>query len=241
MKSKILTFITCLLLLFFNLNITTYAAANLSVLKNGGYSQMSMQDKQDTIVAMINKIAKDTGIKLPVKVSCYEFPEGARIAYSYTLNGAHTICVNLSMFEDDEEAKAENATIEHCIVNALAHEVRHLYQFEHQNDDSDYGRQCADGWNNYKGYYSSGYEAYYNQFVEQDARTYGESYADKYVKNGRIPILIAKNGKKFDAQFYADKYPDVKQALGTDPQVLLNHYNTYGINENRMANAGDIK
>ena len=43
---------------------------------------------------------------------------------------------------------------------------------------------------------------------------------------------------QFDAQYYATTYPDVKAALGTDPQKLLDHYLTYGMAEGRTPYAG---
>lgn len=49
----------------------------------------------------------------------------------------------------------------------------------------------------------------------------------------------------FDADYYYDKYPDVAAAFGKNYDSLLNHYITYGINENRNAsetfNAGTYK
>lgn len=41
------------------------------------------------------------------------------------------------------------------------------------------------------------------------------------------------DGQIFDAEFYAETYLDVKQALGTDETVLYNHYLTYGKAEGR--------
>lgn len=41
----------------------------------------------------------------------------------------------------------------------------------------------------------------------------------------------------FDANFYANKYPDVKQAVGTDANALFNHFINYGMKEGRMINA----
>jgi len=41
----------------------------------------------------------------------------------------------------------------------------------------------------------------------------------------------------FDAAYYAAKYPDVVNELGTDPQTLYNHYLTFGIKEGRFQNA----
>ncbi len=41
----------------------------------------------------------------------------------------------------------------------------------------------------------------------------------------------------FDAQYYAETYPDVAAALGTDEATLLYHYLTCGIYEGRDASA----
>lgn len=41
------------------------------------------------------------------------------------------------------------------------------------------------------------------------------------------------DGKIFDAEFYAQTYPDVMAALGTDENALYRHYQTNGISEGR--------
>lgn len=41
-------------------------------------------------------------------------------------------------------------------------------------------------------------------------------------------------GDGFDAEYYAEKYPDVKSAFGTNPELLWNHYVNYGIREKRF-------
>ena len=46
-----------------------------------------------------------------------------------------------------------------------------------------------------------------------------------------IPSQAITN--EFDAEYYASRYPDVVSVLGTDPEVLFNHYLTYGIKEGR--------
>lgn len=48
------------------------------------------------------------------------------------------------------------------------------------------------------------------------------------------------DGTVFDADFYAETYPDVKQALGTDEAALYNHYVTYGKAEGRMPHGTDV-
>lgn len=42
------------------------------------------------------------------------------------------------------------------------------------------------------------------------------------------------DGNTFDVEFYANTYPDVKNALGTEEAVLYNHYLTFGIKEGRL-------
>ena len=49
-----------------------------------------------------------------------------------------------------------------------------------------------------------------------------------------IPSQAITN--EFDAEYYASRYPDVVSVLGTDPEVLFNHYLTYGIKEGRYQN-----
>ena len=45
----------------------------------------------------------------------------------------------------------------------------------------------------------------------------------------------------FDPAFYGTTYPDVVQALGTDPKALYNHYITYGMKEGRFPYGGAAK
>lgn len=46
------------------------------------------------------------------------------------------------------------------------------------------------------------------------------------------------DGQLFDAQFYADTYPDVKEAFGYDEDLLYAHYLTCGKAEGRLPYAG---
>lgn len=54
--------------------------------------------------------------------------------------------------------------------------------------------------------------------------------------NTNIPYINESLEKLvFNAQFYANKYPDLKKAFGYDSTKLLNHWRTYGINEGRAS------
>ena len=50
-----------------------------------------------------------------------------------------------------------------------------------------------------------------------------------------------QDGTVFDAEYYAQAYPDVAAALGTDRDVLYNHYVTFGKAEGRSAYAADVQ
>ena len=242
MKRKLITLLTCSLL-FLNCVIPIQAKANLSALQNGTFSTLSEADKQQTTVALVNKISSELGIVHTPRTHFFVWPNSSFAAYTYF--NPNDIYINTNLLSNPADANILGMTLEQYLVKVVAHEVRHVYQSEHRNDDTDFGRQCKYCIEHYITYDAdaAGYES---QFTERDADAYGDSYANKFVKSKKsiaapkTKELKANNGKIFDPVFYADKYPDVKQVLGTDAQVLLNHYNTYGINEKRMANANDI-
>ena len=92
----------------------------------------------------------------------------------------------------------------------------------------------------------------YQNFVEQVVLGNGLclNYVEQFRADGDIHLnyqLPAKYAKtvqntttkmidNFDATFYANMYPDVKKAIGTDATKLYNHYVTYGKAEGRYAN-----
>ena len=43
-------------------------------------------------------------------------------------------------------------TVEYHLIKTIAHEVRHSYQWEHQNDNTDYGRACKASFSSYQNY-----------------------------------------------------------------------------------------
>ncbi len=52
-------------------------------------------------------------------------------------------------------------------------------------------------------------------------------------------MAIPVSASTFDANYYANKYPDVVARWGTNAEVLENHYNLIGKNEGRFPNAQD--
>ncbi len=80
-----------------------------------------------------------------------------------------------------------------------------------------------------------------------DSQVLYNHYLTYGMKEGRLPFNGATPGQsvngivqtaatdaKFDPAFYAATYQDVAAALGTDSQVLYNHYLTYGMKEGRL-------
>ena len=176
---KIIVFISLLLTLLFT-PITAYAKPRLDVVKHGGWVDLSDEDMQDTIKALVEQIAKEEQLPYTPMVSCFDWPECAMLAYNTLIT--KTICVNLSHFRNDIDANIAGESVEYHLVKTIAHEVRHSFQYEHQFDDSDYGRAVAN--NNaypvvYNGYNKAEYEA---QFKEADANAYGVDFADRFFK-----------------------------------------------------------
>lgn len=212
--------------------IPTYAKANLAALQNGTFSTLSDQDKQDTATALVNKVKTDLGVKGNIRVHFFNWSNSKVAAYSYM--NPNDIYINSDIFRNSAFGASEGLTIEQYVVRTLAHEVRHIYQEEHINDDTDYGRKCKNARNGYVSY-NQDVAQYEANFLEKDSDAFGADYVNKFIKvKSYTKQYRAADGKIFDPVFYANTYPDVKNALGTDPQVLLNHYNTYGIKEGRL-------
>jgi hypothetical protein len=94
-----------------------------------------------------------------------------------------------------------------------------------------------------------------------DVNYYGNRYADlkqafgtdgralmyHWLMSGRLEGRSPRNGisdegfqhvrsTTLDSPFYANKYPDLKQAFGYDPEKLYQHWMTYGMKEGRIPN-----
>lgn len=168
---KRLSIIICLTL-FLLLPITAQAKDYSKSLKSVSFNTLNNADMEDTINSLVSQNARELELPYTPRVSCYEY-DWAVIAHNtlYPIGDyGPTICVNLRPFKTDTTTN---------IVFTIAHEVRHSYQYEHQNDDSDYGRACYNGLNNYNSWYED-IGAYYSQWLEQDANEYATQYADKY-------------------------------------------------------------
>ncbi|MDE7044380.1 MAG: vancomycin resistance protein, partial [Acetatifactor sp.] len=48
-----------------------------------------------------------------------------------------------------------------------------------------------------------------------------------------LSVSAADMSAYFDAEFYAEQYPDIVEICGTDEEALYEHYVTYGIKEGR--------
>lgn len=165
------------LLLFLLLPITAQAKDYSKSLKTVSFSTLSDSDMEDTINSLVSKLSRELALPYTPRVSCYE-DDWAVLAHNtlYPIGDyGPTICVNLRPFKADTENSSQQ------IIQTIAHEVRHSYQYEHQNDQTDYGKACFDNLHNYNGWYKDS-EAYTEQFLEQDANEYATQYVQKYFK-----------------------------------------------------------
>lgn len=165
------------LLLFLLSPVTAHAKDYSKSLKTVEFSSLSNQDMDETIASLIRTISRDQKIIHTPVASTYE-DSWAVIAHNTLLpigDIGPTICVNLRPFKENTTDSS------YQIVFTIAHEVRHSYQYEHQNDATDYGRACHEGINNYNSWYED-IGAYYGQWLEQDANEYAAKYAANYFK-----------------------------------------------------------
>ena len=78
--------------------------------------------------------------------------------------------------------------------------------------------------------------AYIDQFKAKNLISQTYQVPAKYAKLVTTNTATTTMIDNFDATFYANMYPDVKKAIGTDATKLYNHYVTYGKAEGRYAN-----
>lgn len=170
------------LVIFLALSIPVNAKDYSKSLKTVNFSSLSDEDIQTKLENIAKNVSKDLGLPYTPKISTYDCDWYKSLASNtlIPIGGQPTICVNLSGLTE-EEAEAKGMTVDYLIVHIIAHECRHSFQYEHQNDDSEYGKACKDGYNAYTQYYDD-LSAYKAQFLEVDANEYAKMYADKYCK-----------------------------------------------------------
>lgn len=173
-----------LLSLILCLSFPITAQAKTYDIQSVNFTTLSTQDMEDTIQSLATKIARDCGLPFDIHTSCFDWQECHALAWNtliiYTGYGT-TICVNLSGFRDTTEADYRGVTVEYLLVHTLAHEIRHSYQYYHQNDNTDYGKACKQGFIDYQSY-TGDKDSYYLQFIEADAEEFASQYADAYFK-----------------------------------------------------------
>lgn len=132
------------------------------------FSNLSNEAKEKYITSLTEKISKDLALQTTPKLYFYDSEEWPVIASYY--DGLNYIYVNISAITSYEEA-----------VKTMAHEVRHDYQYEHMNDNTEYGRAVKANKQNYISFYDS-LDGYYNQFVEKDAEEFATDYVNRNYK-----------------------------------------------------------
>ena len=173
------------LILCLSFPITAQAKTyDIQSIQSVNFTTLSTQDMEDTIQSLATQIARDCGLPFEIHTSCFDWQEWHILAYNNLIiypDYGTTVCINLSGFRDTTEADYRGCTVEYLLVHTLAHEIRHSYQYYHQNDDSDYGRACKQGFIDYQSY-TGDKDSYYLQFIEADAEEFASQYADAYFK-----------------------------------------------------------
>lgn len=77
--------------------------------------------------------------------------------------------------------------------------------------------------------------------TQKGENDYEKINCTNYVNAPHFGGVLTTHAAAFNAEWYAQRYPDVVEALGNSPATLQNHYNTYGRKEGRMANDHDTE
>lgn len=129
------------------------------------FPELSQEAKEKYITNLTDRISKELELQTTPKLYFYSCEEWPVIASYY--DGLDYIYVNTGAITSYEEA-----------AKTMAHEIRHDYQYEHMNDDTEYGRAVKANKQNYISYYND-IDGYYNQFVEKDAEEFATDYVNK--------------------------------------------------------------
>jgi len=165
-------------------NTTVTAKGN--IIKNGTFALATKEQQEAACRQVVQQVAASLGIYTP-EVTFFEWPGNASVAWNTALpetnrpgqTGFSVINCNTSHLFSQEEASSWGLSLEQNIVRVLAHETRHTYQAIQANTDTEYGQKCLASFNGYASY-TDGIEAYYENFIEQDANAYADSYIKKY-------------------------------------------------------------
>ncbi len=165
-------------------NTTVTAKGN--IIKNGTFALATKEQQEAACRQVVQQVAASLGIYTP-EVTFFEWPGNASVAWNTALpetnrpgqTGLSVINCNTSHLFSQEEASSWGLSLEQNIVRVLAHETRHTYQAIQANIDTEYGQKCLASFNGYASY-TDGIETYYENFIEQDANAYADSYTKKY-------------------------------------------------------------
>ena len=131
------------------------------------FEQSTNDNKTDKILLLEQAISENLGIVTMPSISyIYEVDEPF---FGFTDFQNSKIIIN--------SAKASTAP---AVVETLAHELRHWYQNEHINDQTEYGQQVRDNYNDYVNALTEDFNSYNSQFVETDARGYAYTVVRLY-------------------------------------------------------------
>lgn len=67
-------------------------------------------------------------------------------------------------------------------------------------------------------------------------RVVGGALAAVMLAGSTVSVNAANLKDVFDAEYYAEQYPDLKAAFGNDEKALYQHFLTYGVKEGRVMN-----
>ena len=218
-NTLILGLLTIILAQFLYLHVTINP---LSLISNKSSPQewhtLSLEAKIEKLEEIKDIIIDDLNIMTPVLTEYVEIDEPDDRQIYGAMQHGFMIWINTNHL---------NETL--CsAIDTLAHEIRHIYQiqqaklfqnkeyemlsaskvYEDDFNPKNYAMRCSTNFKFYKYAETDGYDAYFNQFIEKDARAYASTYSKHYIIKNYSPALDKVNPsvpviKTILHQFYA--------------------------------------
>jgi soluble cytochrome b562 len=143
--------------------------AVLDNFQDNKWSDLSLEDKKQSMNDLADYVAADTGNQKPPDIVFRDdMPDGSYGGYNPETN---TMEINVNMLDDSAEA-----------ADTIAHEMWHAYQQQEASDpNSEKGREYQEGFDNYISP-EYDFEGYENQPVEAEARDYAQGFKDRINK-----------------------------------------------------------
>lgn len=130
------------------------------------WNSMSLSERKENIQELANYIAKELGLEQTPEVTFYY--SDSDYTYGAFNKGTYTVKINTYYFDSADSWSK--------VVETLSHELRHAWQYWYAQIEPT--NPISDSFNHYKSSSVYGFDEYWEQLCEVDARDYGAKWTE---------------------------------------------------------------